>query len=80
MSINEYLFWATLVCIMLWTIYDIWYRRSVKVEQRSRANEREFITYLLAEEIENVSNPMLVDREYLDGLERALEIVKGENK
>ena len=80
MSIDEYLFWAALVCITLWTVSEMWRSRSVKVEQRARANEREFATYLLAEEIKNVSNPMLVDREYLDGLERALEIIKGENK
>ena len=40
--------------------------------------ERERIIKLLEDEIERVSNPMLVDREYLDGLEVALELVKGE--
>lgn len=34
------------------------------------------IAGLLRAEIERVSNPMMVDREYLDGLEAALEIVE----
>jgi hypothetical protein len=42
------------------------------------AEERERIIKLLETEIERVSNPMLVDREYLDGIEVALELVKGE--
>jgi hypothetical protein len=36
------------------------------------------IVKLIEAEIERVSNPMLVDREYLDGLEMALELTKGE--
>ena len=42
------------------------------------AEERARIIKVLEAEISRVSNPMLVDREYLDGLEVALELVKGE--
>lgn len=31
---------------------------------------------LLTQEIKEVSEPMMVDKEYLDGLERAIEIVR----
>ena len=47
-------------------------------KQDGAKEERERIIKLLEDEIERVSNPMLVDREYLDGLEVALELVKGE--
>jgi hypothetical protein len=47
-------------------------------KQDGAKEERERIVKLLEDEIERVSNPMLVDREYLDGLEVALELVKGE--
>jgi hypothetical protein len=49
-----------------------WRREGVK-------EERERIIKLLKAEIERVSNPMLVDREYLDGLETAVDIVEGES-
>lgn len=42
--------------------------------------ERKRIIELLKAEIERVSNPMLVDREYLDGLEIAIDLIKGETK
>ena len=42
--------------------------------------ERERIIDLLKAEIERVSNPMLVDREYLDGLEVAIALIKGESQ
>jgi hypothetical protein len=42
--------------------------------------ERERIIKLLEAEIKRVSTPMLVEREYLDGLEEAIDIVKGEKK
>jgi hypothetical protein len=42
------------------------------------AEERARIIKVLEAEISRVSNPMLVDREYLDGLEVALELVEGE--
>ena len=42
--------------------------------------ERKRIIELLNAEIERVSNPMLVDREYLDGLEIAIDLIKGETK
>jgi hypothetical protein len=38
--------------------------------------ERKRIIKLLQAEIERVSNPMLVDREYLDGLETAIDLIK----
>ena len=41
--------------------------------------ERERIIKLLEAEIERVSNPMLVDREYLDGIEIAIALIKGES-
>lgn len=44
------------------------------------AEENERIANLIEAEIKRVSEPMLVDREYLDGLEAALELIKGENK
>ena len=40
--------------------------------------EQQRIIKLLEEEISRVSNPMLVDREYLDGLEVAIALIKGE--
>jgi hypothetical protein len=48
--------------------------------EQGRKQERERILKLLEEEISRVSNPMLVDREYLDGLEVAIALIKGENK
>jgi hypothetical protein len=33
----------------------------------------------IRKEIEKVSNPMMVDKEYLDGLERAIEILLDEH-
>lgn len=42
--------------------------------------ERERIIKLLEAEIQRVSTPMLVEREYLDGLEEAISLIKGENK
>jgi hypothetical protein len=52
---------------------------SLKGRARAVERERERIVELLKAEIERVSNPMLVDREYLDGLETAIELIKGEN-
>ena len=46
-------------------------------KQDGAKEERERIIKLLEDEIERVSNPMLVDREYLDGLEVAIELIKG---
>jgi hypothetical protein len=42
--------------------------------------ERKRIIELLKAEIVRVSNPMLVDREYLDGFETAIDLIKGETK
>jgi hypothetical protein len=53
-------------------------KQQASFENLIRVEERERIIKLLEDEIERVSNPMLVDREYLDGLEVALELVKGE--
>jgi hypothetical protein len=50
---------------------------SLKGRERAVERERERIVKLLEAEIERVSNPMLVDREYLDGLEVAIELIKG---
>jgi hypothetical protein len=50
---------------------------SLKGRARAVERERERIIDLLKAEIERVSNPMLVDREYLDGLETAIDIIKG---
>jgi len=49
-------------------------------ENLIRAEERERIAKVLKTEIERVSNPMLVDREYLDGLETAIDLIRGHNK
>jgi hypothetical protein len=46
--------------------------------QVGEERERERIIKLLEAEIKRVSNPMLVDREYLDGLETAIDFIKGE--
>lgn len=46
--------------------------------KRGEKNEQERIIKLIEAEIERVSNPMLVDREYLDGLEVALGLIKGD--
>lgn len=51
-----------------------------KGRERAVERERERIIGLIEAEIERVSNPMLVDREYLDGLEVALELIKGEKQ
>lgn len=53
---------------------------SLKGRARAVERERERIAKLVQDEIEKVSNPMMVDREYLDGLEMALELIKGESK
>jgi hypothetical protein len=42
--------------------------------------DRKRIIELLKAEIVRVSNPMLVDREYLDGFETAIDLIKGETK
>ena len=55
------------------TVEDSLKGRALAVER-----ERERIIKLLEEEISRVSNPMLVDREYLDGLEVAIALIKGE--
>ena len=48
-----------------------------KGRERAVERERERIIDLLKAEIERVSNPMLVDREYLDGLETAIDLIRG---
>jgi hypothetical protein len=53
---------------------------SLKGRRRAVERERERIIKLIEDEIKRVSEPMLVDREYLDGLEMALELIKEENK
>ena len=44
------------------------------------AEEQKRIINLIQAEIGRVSNPMLVDREYLDGLEEAISIIKRKSK
>lgn len=48
-----------------------------KGRERAVERERERIVNLIEAEIKRVSEPMLVDREYLDGLEVAIELIKG---
>jgi hypothetical protein len=48
--------------------------------ESGEAAEQERIVKLLEAEIKRVSNPMLIDREYLDGLETAIDLIRGENK
>jgi len=50
-----------------------------KGRERAVERERERIIELLKAEIERVSNPMLVDREYLDGLETAIDLIRGKS-
>jgi hypothetical protein len=53
-------------------------KQQASFENLIRAEERERIVKLLENEIKRVSNPMLVDREYLDGLEQGISLIKGE--
>jgi hypothetical protein len=43
---------------------------------RGRRTERIIILNLLSEEIKRVSEPMMVDKEYLDGISAAIHIVQ----
>lgn len=45
--------------------------------KKALAESKRVFIKLLKQEIQDVSNPMLVDKEFLDGLERAIEIIKG---
>lgn len=47
--------------------------------ESGEACEQDRIVELLKAEIKRVSNPMLVDREYLDGLETAIDLIKGKS-
>lgn len=42
--------------------------------------ERERVIRLLKSEIKRVTTPVMVDKEYLDGLKVAITLVSGENK
>ena len=63
-----------LVMTRTWFQEQLASKIAIGVEQ-----EQKRIMELLKAEIERVSNPMLVDREYLDGLEIAIDLIKGEN-
>ena len=45
--------------------------------KKALAESKRVFIKLIKEEIHDISNPMLVDKEFLDGLERAMEIIKG---
>jgi hypothetical protein len=47
---------------------------------RGFATAQKEMVKAIEDEIYSVSNPLMVDREFLDGLERALELIKGEQK
>ena len=65
---------TNLVMTRTWFQEQLASKIAIGVEQ-----EQKRIMELLKAEIERVSNPMLVDREYLDGLEIAIDLIKGEN-
>ena len=44
--------------------------------KKAVAEARKVFVKLIQEEIKSVSEPMIVDKEYLDGLERAIELIK----
>lgn len=48
--------------------------------QVGEERERKRIIELLEAEIKTVSNPMMVDREYLDGIDTSIALIKGEDK
>ena len=48
--------------------------------EAGEAAERERLIGLIAKEIEKIKNPMLVNKGYVDGLQTALSVLKGENK
>jgi hypothetical protein len=45
-----------------------------------KASELERIANLIEKEIKKITNPMAVNKGYLDGLQTALNIIKGEIK
>lgn len=53
--------------------YEYWINFGIKTEQ-------ERILKAILNEAYSVSHPMMVDKEYLDGLERAIDLITGENK
>ena len=60
--------------------FDSMHQARIQVWDDGAKAEQERIIRLLETEIVNVSSPMMVDREYLDGLERSIELIKGEQK
>lgn len=61
--------------------FDMWLVTERKrVAELAISKERNRIIGLLTKEISRVSNPMLVDREYLDGLEEAIALIGGEGQ
>ena len=44
--------------------------------KKALTEARKVFIKLIQEEIKEVSNPMLVDKEYIDGLERAMDFIK----
>ena len=46
--------------------------------KKAVAEARKVFIKRIQKEIKEVSNPMMVDKEFLDGLERAIELIKRE--
>lgn len=46
--------------------------------KKAVAEARKVFVKRIQKEIKEVSNPMMVDKEFLDGLERAIELIKRE--
>ena len=44
--------------------------------KKAVAEARKVFVKLIEQEIKSVSEPMMVDKEYLDGLNRAIELIK----
>lgn len=65
--------------------YDLGYHDGHKIgydegflsgSKKAVAEARKVFIKLIEQEIKSVSEPMMVDKEYLDGLERAIELIR----
>ena len=65
--------------------YDLGYHDGYKIgydegfltgSKKAVAEARKVFVKLIEQEIKSVSEPMMVDKEYLDGLNRAIDIIK----
>ena len=65
--------------------YDLGYHDGYKIgydegfltgSKKAVAEARKVFVKLIEQEIKSVSEPMMVDKEYLDGLNRAIDLIK----